>query len=220
MEQRSRTRVAKKAGCRFPDTGTYRPFLCSCKKSCKICSKCDRGNIYCRPCAPIKARIRKRKADQKYRGTERGKFMRRRQSNRRYLKSRKKRSQQALAASVDTQGEGSASIAGNATVIDATLVKEQFLGDRGSPFQHVRASFFLLALEPAKGVTNDEAIREPLSARAASLAQERRNSVFLCELCGCECAPFCRKLGRTRIDRLAWRRAQRKRDGPTLDKWS
>ena len=55
------------------DAPTARWFLCAaCQRHVPICSHCDRGNIYCRDCAPTLRRQRVRVAHKKYRDSPRG----------------------------------------------------------------------------------------------------------------------------------------------------
>jgi len=50
-----------------------RLFNCAaCRKLLVICSKCDRGNIYCSECAPERRRQRRREATARYQATPRG----------------------------------------------------------------------------------------------------------------------------------------------------
>jgi len=53
-----------------------RLFNCvACSKLRFICSKCDRGNIYCSVCAPERRLIARRRASARYQATPRGKRM-------------------------------------------------------------------------------------------------------------------------------------------------
>jgi hypothetical protein len=50
-----------------------RLFNCAaCRKLRIVCSKCDRGNIYCSTCAPERRRQRRREATARYQATPRG----------------------------------------------------------------------------------------------------------------------------------------------------
>lgn len=56
------------------DTSTYRLFSCHrCRVQCLICSPCDRGNIYCLPCASKARSHRLKSAQRRYRKSKRGK---------------------------------------------------------------------------------------------------------------------------------------------------
>ena len=55
------------------DAPTARFYLCAaCQSHVHICSHCDRGNIYCRDCAPVIRQKRVRMAHKKYRDSPRG----------------------------------------------------------------------------------------------------------------------------------------------------
>lgn len=52
-----------------------RIFECKrCKKEVVICTSCDHGNRYCRPCAPVARAEKQRAAGRKYQGTDPGKL--------------------------------------------------------------------------------------------------------------------------------------------------
>ena len=55
------------------DTSRVYPCLnCNCQTI--ICSRCDRGNIYCKQCAPIMAIKTRQKANQRYQHTYQGRL--------------------------------------------------------------------------------------------------------------------------------------------------
>jgi hypothetical protein len=54
---------------------TARLFNCaSCKSQVIICSHCDRGNIYCKPCAPLARKKSQLGAAKRYQNTREGKL--------------------------------------------------------------------------------------------------------------------------------------------------
>lgn len=53
----------------------FREYICMrCNNTVRICRPCDRGHIYCGPCAPIASNERKKKARKKYRNSVAGKL--------------------------------------------------------------------------------------------------------------------------------------------------
>lgn len=58
------------------DIQTYRIFNCKqCGTQCFVCSRCDRGNIYCQPCSTSARARRIKNAQSKYRRSKRGKLL-------------------------------------------------------------------------------------------------------------------------------------------------
>jgi hypothetical protein len=61
----------------LPPASSYRLFQCHCcLVTVVLCSRCDRGNIYCDVCAPYRKRKRIAAARRKYRSFEKGKSVR------------------------------------------------------------------------------------------------------------------------------------------------
>ncbi len=90
------------------DTRPYRSYMCRrCEVTVNICIKCDRGQIYCKPCKPIAKKIRTNKAQSKYNKTFKGKHARSGQSKRYRIKIKKKQ--------------------------NLKTIEPKFEGDRGSP---------------------------------------------------------------------------------------
>lgn len=57
----------------LPLSEALRIFCCMrCRKQVKLCSRCDRGHIYCESCAPAAARDRIRRAGKRYQATPAG----------------------------------------------------------------------------------------------------------------------------------------------------
>ena len=55
------------------DAPNYRLFNCFlCRAQCRVCSRCDHGNIYCKNCQVLAKKNRRKRANQKYRTTKRG----------------------------------------------------------------------------------------------------------------------------------------------------
>lgn len=78
--------VVDQPGClNSNDARPYRHFRCRrCAASNLICSRCDRGNNYCKLCSVIQSRARKKASQRRYRQTERG-----RETNRRWQQTRR-----------------------------------------------------------------------------------------------------------------------------------
>ena len=77
--------------CADGDEPGTRLFLCAyppCRQQMWICSTCDRGQIYCRECAPLARRRSLAEAGRRYQGTLRGRLMHARRA-RRYRARRK-----------------------------------------------------------------------------------------------------------------------------------
>ena len=61
----------------LPPASTCRLFHCRCCLSpVGLCSRCDRGNIYCSPCAPVRMEERIKSARRSYRRTVEGELVR------------------------------------------------------------------------------------------------------------------------------------------------
>ncbi len=61
----------------LPPASTYRLFQCHCcLLAVDLCSRCDRGNIYCRTCAPVCVAERISRARRAYRNSTKGKKVR------------------------------------------------------------------------------------------------------------------------------------------------
>lgn len=73
---------------KLPPASSYRLYPChSCLLPVEICSRCDRGNIYCKACAPIRKKERIQRARSAYRRTSRGREVRAAAEKRRRLRS-------------------------------------------------------------------------------------------------------------------------------------
>ena len=71
----------------LPTASTYRLFQCHCCLSpVDLCSRCDRGNIYCALCAEVRKALRIKRARIAYRRTARGKEVRAAAEKRRRLR--------------------------------------------------------------------------------------------------------------------------------------
>lgn len=200
----------------FCDAGPYRAYHCGCcQKLCKVCSSCDRGNIYCHDCAPEMRARRERKADKRYRATSQGKNKRSLQSQRRY--SRRSRdsirptTSQTLPLTLLTQAHYQEPGSSNTAISEP---EKNVLGDRGSPSEQSLGCATTSALESTEGKTNEEAIRNlSLVAKQSGELKAVRANVF-CEFCGGRCSEFRRRLGRSRMDRRRLQSAKTPRDGP------
>ena len=68
------------------DAQTYRLFYCLlCRVQCRVCSRCDRGNIYCKNCQVQAKQSRQQRANQKYRSSKKGRAVRARLEKQRRL---------------------------------------------------------------------------------------------------------------------------------------
>jgi len=73
----------------LPKVSTIRRFHChSCRIEVALCSRCDRGNIYCPACAKPRLVERIRKARETYRRSSRGKLVRAQAEGRRRARIR------------------------------------------------------------------------------------------------------------------------------------
>ena len=73
-----------------PEQRTFRCFQCAyCREQVLICTCCDRGNIYCPPCAPIAHQVALKEAAKRYQSTPQGK-KKHAQRQRRYQASKNK----------------------------------------------------------------------------------------------------------------------------------
>jgi hypothetical protein len=100
--------VGDAASCLQPSTSVRR-FCCPiCLVHVLICSRCDRGNIYCPPCANDRKERRIRKARSRYRSTRRGLVMRSLGEKRRRAKLRA----MAHAPAGDSVGDRGSTFAG------------------------------------------------------------------------------------------------------------
>lgn len=93
--------VGHAASCLHPVTSARRYCCLICLVHVLICSCCDRGNIYCPPCAVTSRQRRMRKARSCYRSTLRGRIVRSLGEQRR----RAKRRSQATAPTEDSVGD-------------------------------------------------------------------------------------------------------------------
>jgi len=81
----------------LPPASTYRLFYCHCCLSeVDLCSRCDRGNIYCAPCAPERKAQRIRRARSAYLSSLHGKSMRAAAEKRRRLRRQMARGQDTV----------------------------------------------------------------------------------------------------------------------------
>lgn len=198
----------------FRDTA-HRAYHCAtCEKLCKICSYCDRGNVYCHECAPKMRTRRKRIADKRYRSTNHGKGIRCQQSRRRY--KRRTAARRAIASQKFPLTLPEETRVQNFDRASEAISKAEkdILGDRGSPSEQSLECVNLPALEPTEGKSNEETIRiVSLVAKKNGGREAIRANVF-CEFCGRGCSEFRRRLGRSRMDRRRLQIAKTPRDGP------
>lgn len=68
------------------DAQTYRLYYCFlCRAQCLVCSRCDRGNVYCKICQARAKQSRQQRANRKYRSTRNGRTVRARAEKQRRL---------------------------------------------------------------------------------------------------------------------------------------
>ena len=108
----------------LPPASTYRLFQCHrCLLPVDLCSRCDRGNIYCKACAPVCKAERISRARSAYRNSTDGKKVRAAAEKQR----RKRRRLQRLEKFVGDRGSPTTDPQGN------TSASEQSRSDSGVP---------------------------------------------------------------------------------------
>lgn len=108
----------------LPPASSYRLVHChSCQMSFNLCSRCDRGNIYCRLCAPKRRAESIVRARSAYRGTAHGKLVHAAAEKRRRLR----RQAPPDEGTVGDQGSPPVDPQGN------TSVSEPVVSDNGVP---------------------------------------------------------------------------------------
>jgi hypothetical protein len=99
----------------LPPASTYRLFQCHCcLQTVEICSRCDRGNIYCKVCAPIRKAERIARAHKAYRSSENGKSVRSKAEKLRRLRGSAKKSEGTVGdrGSLPGNAQGNTSVSG------------------------------------------------------------------------------------------------------------
>lgn len=139
----------------------YRNFFCHhCKVEVRVCSYCDRNQIYCQSCAVVRAKLRKKKANKKYRTSERGK-RRRRVSN-----LMKRARQEGSKSCVD---RGSPPVPQTANPISSVV---------------------LTANEPERVSENEIPIEVVSDVKKLDEGRNPRGATVLCSFCGKSCSPY------------------------------
>ncbi len=184
----------------------------------------------CKICAIRQARERKRRADKKYRITERGLINRRNQSQRQYTRRCAKK---AELTSSQWHPETSKEFAEVQPIPNQEFPSKQvwgwhaalkiagfilylgtIQGDHGSPFIPLQIMPVLLAIELAEGASNETSVRNQSVEEGVFKHKREVDSAIFCEFCGERCAQFSRRLGRWRTDKRIWEKYQQARAGP------
>lgn len=182
----------------FSDALPHRAYYClMCRRPCRICLSCDRGQIYCPECAETASRRRIRNADKRYRATEQGRAHRREQCAR-YRKRRK--SSQRIQP-----------IENERTDVQHRNLSE---GDRGSLFSTEVITPPLPPTTPADGEDNEKPLRIQSVENGLPEKSTSGKSAICCDFCRKPVSSFQRHLGDGRRLRSARRRLAKARDGP------
>ena len=156
----------------------YRHFYChACGSQKSVCTKCDRGQIYCAECKPLRKRERIQKARDKYKKSRHGRIKRSASSQERRAKIKRNSEHQ------------------NPPEMPHLKINE---GDRGPLLPKVSNTTpepAIPAEQKTTGVSADVQFSNPIynSAEGHSERSPRKPAQIICTFCKRECSPFQRQ---------------------------